>query len=708
MYLFGGDYNPEQWPEEVRAEDLALMRAAGVNLATVGVFAWSRLEPEPGRYHFGWLDRVLDDLHSAGVGVALATPTASPPPWFTQAHPDALTRRRDGVRLVHGSRDTYCVNAPAYRRASEAVTQQLARRYADHPALRLWHVHNEYGTWCFCDHCAAAFRDWLRERHGTLDALNAAWTTTFWSQEYGDWPQVLPPRATQYLGNPAHELDYRRFLSDSMLTAYTRQRDLIKAAAPGAVVTTNFVLGGWVPVDHARWAAEVDLVAIDHYPASLDGAVAESAFAADLARGWSRAAGHGGRWLLMEHAPAHVTEGAIQRRKPPGMLERIALGHVARGSVGALYFQWRASAGGAEQWHSALVGHGGADTRIFREAAALGAKLAVVPAPAPLAPAQPVPAQPVPATSSDIGPQVGPAAQVAVWFDEQCWWAVQAAHLPAPVDYEAQARRCHAMLRGRGYTVDVVPPSADLSGYRVLVVPAAYLVDDASAAKLARFVRAGGHLLVTYLSGLVDANARVRLGGYPGALRDLLGIVVEEFDPLPPDMLRVLDNGAVARGWTEWLSAPYARTTARYPDGRAAATSRTDGAGTARYLSCELDDAGLGAWLEAACADAGVAPTVRGLPDGLEAVRADGLLWLFDQAKLLLVVDELRVHRGELAQSVVLGSLEHLQGEIVEALEALPVDFVTVVLAAVGLQQDQVGSGQVLHREQEVDQADLQ
>ncbi|GHJ50146.1 beta-galactosidase [Catellatospora sp. TT07R-123] len=689
MYLFGGDYNPEQWSDQVRAEDLALMRAAGVNLVTVGVFAWSRLEPEPGRYHLGWLDRVLDDLHAAGVGVALATPSASPPPWFTVAHPDALAQRRDGVRLVHGSRDTYCVNAPAYRQASEAIAQQLARRYAGHPAVRLWHVHNEYGTWCFCDHCAEAFRGWLRERHGGLDALNDAWTTAFWSQEYTDWAQVLPPRATQYLGNPAHELDYRRFVSDSMLTAYTRQRDLIKAEAPDAVVTTNFVLGGWVPVDHARWAAEVDLVAIDHYPSGLDTAVAESAWAADLARGWSRAAGHGGRWLLMEHAPAHVTEGGVQRRKPPGLLERLALGHIARGSAGALYFQWRASAGGAEQWHTALVGHGGPDSRIFREAAALGAVLAALPEPAA---------------------QAGPQAEVAVWFDEQCWWAVQAAHLPAPVDYEAAVRRCHDLLRRRGYAVDVVPPGADLSGYRVLVVPAAYLVDDASAAKLARFAHEGGQLLVTYLSGLVDANAGVRLGGYPGALRELLGLVVEEFDPLPPGRLQVLNaawsEAAVARGWTEWLSAPGAEVTARYPDGRPAATSRATGTGSARYLSCELDDAGLADWLGAACADAGVPPVVPGLPDGVEAVRADGLLWVFDAAGLLLVVDELRVLRGELAECVVLGRLEHLQGELVQALEALPVDLETVVRAAVGLQQHQVGSGQVLHGEQEVDQGD--
>ena len=208
---YGGDYNPEQWPEDVWREDIALMRRAGVTLATVGVFSWSSLEPSPGRYAFDWLDRVMDLLHDGGVRVALATPTASPPPWFSLAHPEALPVNRDGVRLTHGSRDTFCAAAPAYREAATRIAGELATRYAGHPALALWHVHNEYGTWCHCDLHAEAFRGWLRKRHGSLERLNEAWTTAFWSQGYGDWAEILPPRATQYLANPAHALDYRRF-----------------------------------------------------------------------------------------------------------------------------------------------------------------------------------------------------------------------------------------------------------------------------------------------------------------------------------------------------------------------------------------------------------------------------------------------------------------------------------------------------------------
>ncbi|MEU8078533.1 beta-galactosidase [Catellatospora citrea] len=658
-FFHGADWNPEQWPEQVWAEDLALMREARVTAATVGVFSWSRLEPTPGAYDFGWLDRVLDGLHEHGIDAVLATPTASPPPWFTQAHPNALAMRRDGVRLVHGSRDTYCVNAPAYRAASLRIASALAERYARHPAVRLWHVHNEYGTWCFCDHCARAFRGWLRERHGTLDALNEAWTTDFWSQRYTDWAQVLPPRATQYLGNPAQELDYRRFLSDRMLAAYTEQRDAIKQVAPQAQVTTNFVLGGWVPVDHARWSHEVDLVAIDHYPSSLDGAPAQSAFAADAARGWSAAAGHGGRWLLMEHAPAHVTEDGVQRRKPPGMLARIALAHIARGSHGAMYFQWRASPGGAEQWHTALVGHPGPTTRVFDEARALGNRLATEGrAPSYRSAYKKVPfltdqpAGPGPEGGGSGTARAGAAGrgEVAVWFDELCGWAVGASHLPMPVDYQGVVEGWHRALWRRGHHVDVVPPAATLAGYRVLVVPAAYLLSDESARRLDEYVHEGGHLVVTYLSGIVDEHLRVRGGGYPGALRDLLGIRVEEFDPLPSGAVITLDTGDAATGWTEHLTAPSAAVLARYPDGRPAVTRREQDASVAYYVSCALDEAATARLLDRICAAAGASPIVPGLPDGVEAVHAPDGVWLFNHTDEAHEVAGRQLPRGAVAR----------------------------------------------------------
>ena len=322
---YGGDYNPEQWPESLWTEDVTLMRQAGVNLVSLGVFSWSRLEPVEGRYDFEWLDRVMDLLAEGGVRAALATPTASPPAWFGLTYPDALPVTPSGTKVWHGSRDTYCVSAPAYREACVRMARALAERYAGHHALAMWHVHNEYGTPCLCDHVAEAFRGWLRARYGELDRLNDAWTTSFWSQHYSDWTQILPPRATQYLANPSHVLDFRRFLSDEMLGNYRAQRDVLRELTPDVPATTNFVMAGWVSVDPRSWAAETDLVAVDHYPSSMATAAHETAFAADLARSWS-----GGRpWLLMEQATSLVYEPRRIATSRPGDMTRLSLSHVA-------------------------------------------------------------------------------------------------------------------------------------------------------------------------------------------------------------------------------------------------------------------------------------------------------------------------------------------------------------------------------------------
>ncbi len=294
MIGYGGDYNPEQWPESVWAQDVALMRRAGVNLVTLGVFSWSSLEPVRGKYRWDWLDRALELLHANDIRVILATPTAAPPPWFSRLHPEALPVTAEGVRLHHGSRDTYCVHASAYREASAAIATALADRYGQHPALAMWHVHNEYGTGCHCELADAEFRDWLARRYGDLAALNEAWTTTFWSQGYADWADVHTPRATRYLPNPTQALDYRRFLSDALRAHYRVQRDILRAVNDTIPVTTNLAFGGWVPVDVWDWAADLDVVSIDCYPSTtgIEGAQ-EVAFAADLARGIAHATTEG-------------------------------------------------------------------------------------------------------------------------------------------------------------------------------------------------------------------------------------------------------------------------------------------------------------------------------------------------------------------------------------------------------------------------------
>ncbi|RKN41463.1 beta-galactosidase [Micromonospora endolithica] len=613
---YGGDYNPEQWPAEVWAQDVALMRRARVNLVTVGVFAWSRLQPAPGRFTFDWLDRVLDLLHDGGIRVALATPTASPPPWFSLAHPDALPVTADGVRLHHGSRDTYCAAAPAYRAAARRIAGALADRYAHHPAVALWHVHNEYGTTCHCAHAAAAFRRWLAARHGTLDALNDAWTTSFWGQHYTDWAQIDTPRATQYLANPTHLLDFRRFWSDTLLAAYTEQRDLLRAANPTVPVTTNYVLGEWVPVDHARWAREVDVVAVDHYPSAADGGAEEqTALAADLARGWAR---HGGGrpgtpWLLMETAPHQLHVDGRMHTKEPGRLLRHSLAHVARGARGVLFFQWRAPAGGAERFHSALVPHAGPDSRVFREAVALGGLL------------------------DRLAEVDGPVdASVALVRDAASEWALRHPGLPATgLDHAADLAAAHRALWRDGYACDVLAPGDPTDGYRLLVLPAVYLADDPTADWVRRHVDGGGHLLVTYLSGVADEHARIRLGGYPGAFRDLLGVRVEEFHPLAGDDRPALTGGGTATLWSETVRLAGAETVSAYADGvlagLPAVTRRDVGAATCWYVSTRPDDDTYARLLTGAARRAGVAPTCPAAPPGVEAVRRVGATgsWLF-------------------------------------------------------------------------------
>ncbi|MFD3335919.1 beta-galactosidase [Streptomyces sp. NPDC058700] len=607
---FGGDYNPEQWDAEVWKEDDQLMRRARVNLTTVGVFSWALLEPEEGRYDFGWLDSHLDRLHAAGVAVDLATPTASPPPWFTLAHPDALPVSPDGTRLTHGSRDTYCLAAPAYRRAALRVAGALAGRYGDHPALALWHVHNEYATLCWCGHTAAAFRVWLRARHGSLDVLNEAWGTAFWSQRYTAWEQVLPPRATQWHKNPGQALDFRRFWSDEALTAYREQRDAIRAHSDRPV-TTNLMLPAYQNLDLWAFGREVDLVAVDHYPAApgID-AAADTAFGADRARSF----GGGAPWLLMEQGTNTVYGGDRVLGKEPGDIRRHTLGHIARGSEGAMFFQWRQSRAGSEQWHSAMVPHAGPDSRLFREVAAVGEEV------------------------GRLGEIAGSTirAEVAVLHDSDAWWALDVDGLPsAELDYHGTLRRAHRALWDAGVTVDFAHPEHDLSRYRLVLAPALFLLVDTGAANLRRYVADGGTLLVQHYGGAVDGRLHARLGGYPAApLREALGIRVEEYRPLRRGEEIVLSDGSHGTAWSESLRTEGAEAIAAYTGGMLAGgpalTRHGFGAGAGWYLSTRLDDTGYAALVSRLLDEAGVVAELPGLPSGVEAVTrhaADGRRW---------------------------------------------------------------------------------
>lgn len=506
---FGGDYNPEQWPEVVWDEDVELMRRAGVNLATVGVFAWSLLEPEEGRYEFGWLDRVLDLLHENGVKVDLATATAAPPPWLSHTYPESLPVTVDGVRLSPGSRQGYCPSSPAYRAAARRLTRALAERYGSHPAVVLWHINNEYGchvSRCYCDESAAAFRRWLEAKYRTIGALNAAWGTAFWSQSYGSFEQILPPRATPAFPNPTQSLDFDRFSSDELLACFLEEKAVLREVTPDIPVTTNF-MGTFRNVDYWTWAPHVDVVSDDLYP---DPADPDAARGSAMARDLMRSLGRGKPWLLMEQSTSSVNMRPVNVPKAPGQMRALSYQAVARGADGILFFQWRQSAAGAEKFHSAMLPHAGTDTRIWREVEQLGSELAGL--------------------GSVMGTRT--RARAALVFDWDSRWAIEQTGLPATSSYLALVAPWHAALTEAGLTVDLTPGDEDLTGYPIVVVPSLFVLTDAQAAAIDAAARAGSTVLVTSQTGIVDENLHARLGGYLGELQTTLGVWIEEFWPL--------------------------------------------------------------------------------------------------------------------------------------------------------------------------------
>lgn len=609
---FGGDYNPEQWPESVWSEDMALMREAGVTMVSVGIFSWALLEPSPGAYEFGWLDRVLDLLHENGIRADLGTPTVAPPAWFYRAHLDALPVTAEGVRHEFGSRGAICHSNAAYREASSAITEQLARRYAEHPALAMWHVHNEYGvpvSACYCASCATHFRGWLRTTYGSVEAVNEAWGTAFWGQRYGSLDEIEPPRVTPTVGNPAQALDYRRFADATLRENFVRERDILHRLAPGAPVTTNFMtaLSQCDSLDYWAWGREVDLVTNDHYLIT-DGrrTHVNLAMAADL----TRSVAGGAPWLLLEHSTSGVNWQPRNPAKAPGQMARNSLAHVARGSEGALFFQWRQSRRGAEKFHSAMLPHAGTDSRIWREVVELGA------------------------TVGELAPVKGTrtVADVAMLWDWHSWWAQSLQWRPSQ-DHDARERAdtFYEALYDRHLTVDFAHPEADLSAYPLVVVPALYLATDATARNLKDYVARGGTLLVSYFSGIVDEHDAVHPGPCPGALRDVLGLTVEEFSPLlDGGAARITGpEGAELTGdvWTEFVVPRGAETVWTYADGltagRPAVTRNQFGDGSAWYLSTRLTARDLDALLATVCADAGVTERPE-LPRDVEVVTRQG------------------------------------------------------------------------------------
>ena len=667
---YGGDYNPEQWDEATFAEDLELMAEAGVNLVSLGIFSWARLEPREGSYELDWLVEIVGRLHDAGIAVDLATATASPPAWMATDHPESLPMSADGVRLGLGSRQQYCPSSTVYRERSAALAEVLAERLGDHPGVVMWHIGNEYGCHtaeCFCPACARAFRAWLTDRYGDVERLNAAWGTDFWSQRYTSLEQVAPPAAMPTFPNPAQMLDWRRF-SDHQLRSLMEAEARILRAHSSLPVTTNF-MGDFPATDYWRWAEALDIISDDSYPNPADAAAAhEVAWAGDLMRGLA----DGRPWILMEQAPGAVQWRRRNSPKRPGQFLLWSLARVAHGADGVLQFQWRQSRQGAETFHSGMVPHAGRAGRTWDEVVATGRAL------------------------KRLGPVLGEPvrAEAAVVLDWDSQWALSSTIGPVePGERFEAARAWHRSLWEAGIATDIVPVRADLAGYRLIVVPEVFIDYPELARNLEGAAAAGAQVVVAGPTGVVDTDAGAVLGGYLGSLRPLLGVRVTDHAALSGPVGQDDPRGALvnrvsravgtpaAEIWTglEAVGEPLRRVLNQMgtpaPDlraggwaeevridevpggveagqgqepvevvavfdgrgggadlaGRPAITRRpVRGPGAAWYVAADLDAVGRAALLRLVCAHARIRPVVADLPDGVEAQRRGEILFLLN------------------------------------------------------------------------------
>ena len=578
MY-YGGDYNPEQWPEEVWLEDARLMREARVNLVSVGIFSWARIQPSEGVFDFMWLDRVLDILHAHGIGVCLATATASPPPWLGITYPSALPEDRDGSRFWHGSRQAYSPTSPDYRRLAGELVAAIAGRYAAHPAVQLWHVNNEFGCHLpadYSDNAARGFRRWLAERYPGIEDLNRAWGTAFWSQRYGSFDEIVPPRKAPYSLNPAGVLDFKRFTSDALLDLFVMEKGIIRDAGATQPVTTNF-MGAFEPLDYHRWAPHLDVIADDSYPDPNDpDAWRAAAFTRDLIRSLKPDT----PWILMEQASNAVNWRPSNAPKAPGQMAALSMQAVARGADGVMFFQWRQSSAGSEKFHSAMLPHAGTGTRTWRDVVELGAAL------------------------EELPPLGRLRARVALVYDWENRWAIEQPDHPVTLDYLAQIQRWHSALLDLGVLVDVVDAEADLGHYDAVFAPLLYLLTEHAAQGLLAVLERGGTVVTGPFSDIVDEHDRFRAGGFTTLLGDRFGLRVTDFGALaltPPGQQSAPVEGALGRfegtHCAEELTVDTAEVLASFAGGRAdampAVTMRTLGAGRAIYVATIPDDEGL-------------------------------------------------------------------------------------------------------------------
>lgn len=626
---YGGDYNPDQWPEEVWDDDVRLMKKAGVNLVSVGIFSWAKIETSEGVYDFDWLDRIIDKLGEAGIAVDLASATASPPMWLTQAHPEVLWKDYRGDVCQPGARQHWRPTSPVFREYALKLCRAMAEHYKGNPYVVAWHVSNEYGChnrFDYSEDAEHAFQQWCEERYGTIDAVNDAWGTAFWAQRMNDFSEIVPPR---FIGdgnfmNPGKLLDFKRFSSDALKAFYIAERDTLAEITPDLPLTTNFMVSAAGSVlDYDDWGREVDFVSNDHYFIPGETHLDELAFSASLVDGIARK----DPWFLMEHSTSAVNWRPVNYRKEPGQLVRDSLAHVAMGADAVCYFQWRQSKAGAEKFHSAMVPHAGEDSAVFRDVCELGADLNKL------------------SDEGILGSRLA-KSRVAVVFDYESEWATE--HTATPTQHVHHVDEPLAWFRAladQGVTADVVPVRGAWDGYEMVVLPSVYLLSEETTRRVRDYVVGGGRLVVTYYTGISDEKDHVWLGGYPGSIRDVVGVRVEEFMPMGNDFTGVpdhldLSNGAVAHDIADVIGSVDGTATVLATfkddpwtgmDGVPAIVANTFGEGRSVYVGARLGREGLALSLPEILESLGMAEA--GGNDGrvlhVEREGADGSRFVF-------------------------------------------------------------------------------
>lgn len=518
--LYGGDYNPDQWPKSIITEDIRLFKLANINIVTLPVFSWALLQPNENTYNFEWLDYILNILNENNINVCLATSTAVQPAWMSKKYPEILPIDFEGRRRHFGGRVKFCPNSQKYREFSVKLAKNLAQRYKDYKNLALWHIGNEYDNYCYCDNCKNKFINWLKNKYKTLDNLNSAWNNNFWGHTLYSWDEITVPSALSEMWY-GHDkvstnfqgiaLDYNRFMSDSILECYLGEYNVIKKITPHIKITTN-LMGTFKPLDYFKWAEHMDIISWDNYPCYGD----EPSVVA-LRHDLMRSLKHGNPFMLMEQSPNQQNWQPYNTVKRPGELRLQSYQTMAHGADSIMYFQMRQSVGACEKYHAALISHECSEnTRIFKECSLIGKELHSL-------------------GDSIIDSRIN--SKVAIIFDWDNWWAIEFSSGPSvELKYIPQIEKYYKAFHKRNIPIDFIRPNDDLSKYDVVVAPVLYMLKETVSNNIKNFVQSGGTFLTTFFSGYVDENDKIKLGGYPSELRDLLGLWVEELDALPLDM----------------------------------------------------------------------------------------------------------------------------------------------------------------------------